>query len=291
MSIAGPATRPASLVAMRCRVSEDRRCGLGVEALGAQLGRRLGAPARSIGAPSRTDGVAAGPAAPRGWADDLRDGRGCLLEAGGQVQDALRAGRLPVLVHGDCSIGLATLPAVARERPDAKVLWLDAHGDFNTPQTSPSGWLGGMGLAGACGRWDAGLGLAPFPPQRAVLCGVRDLDAGERELLERSSATVVGASLETLVYLQNALDGAPVYVHLDPDVLDPAAFPAQRPADGGLPLDKLYDLLEAVAGRCEVVGLEIAAFYAPEDPAERERRARELVGAVDPLLEGASHGH
>jgi arginase len=187
-------------------------------------------------------------------------------------------------VHGDCSIGMTTLPAVHRNRPDARVLWLDAHGDFNTPDTSSSGWVGGMALAGACGRFDDGLGEDPFPPDRVVLCGVRDLDPGERELLERSSVTVVGAALETLVYLQNALDGAPTYVHLDPDVIDPAIFPAEYPAPGGLSPEKLYDLLDAVADSCEVVGLEVAAFYAAGTPTELQTRVQVLADTVAPLL-------
>jgi len=153
---------------------------------------------------------------------------------------------------------------VGERRPDARVLWLDAHGDFNRPDTTSSRFLGGMCLAGACGGWDAGLGQPAFPPERLVLCGVRDLDAGEREALERSPATVIGAALETLVYLQNALDGRPTYVHLDLDVLDPAVMPAQHPVEGGLTPEKLYDLLDAVADSCEVVGLEVVCLEDPD---------------------------
>ena len=57
------------------------------------------------------------------------------------------------------------------EAPDAKVLWLDAHGDFNTPDTTPSGYLGGMSLAGAVGRWEHGLAEGAMPPERVVLAG------------------------------------------------------------------------------------------------------------------------
>jgi arginase family enzyme len=271
----------ASVVGLRCRVGEPPECTGGVEPLARALAERLGVEPRLVGAPDQGGDEA-------GWEARLRAGRGCLLEAGGQVDDALRAGRFPLLVHGDCAIGLTTLPAVHRNRPDARVLWLDAHGDFNTPQTTTSGWLGGMALAGACGRWDPGLAPeAPFPPERVVLCGVRELDEGERELLERARVTVVGAALETLVYLQNALDGAPTYVHLDPDVLDPTVFPARQPAPGGLSAEKLYDLLDAVADSCEVVGLEVASFCAPADPGERERCVELLAGAVGPLLDAS----
>ena len=269
----------ASVVALRCRTSDRTEGGArGAEALAELVAERLGTDARMIGEPQE----------PRkgNWSDDLRDSRGCLLEAGGQVEDALRAGDTPLLFAGDCSICLTTFPAVARLRPDARFLWLDAHGDFNAPDTTPSGFLGGMCLGGACGVWDAGL-AEPIPPDRVVLAGIRDLDGGERELLERSAATVIGASLETLVYTQNALDRAPVYVHLDLDVMDPAVFPAQFPAPGGLPPEKLYDLLEAVAGECEVVGVEVTAFEAPADPDERRALAETAAHVLEPLLGAA----
>ena len=283
MSVPATATR-ASVVGLRCRTSDRGTASLaGVDVLAPRLGERLGVPARMIGSPQPPrDGV---------WEDDLRESRGCLLEAGGQVDDALGTGGFPVLVAGHCSIALTTLPALARHRPDSRVLWLDAHGDFNTPETSPSGFLGGMCLAGACGRWDAALDQPAFPAERLVLCGIRDLDGGERGLLERSSATVIGASLETLVYLQNALDEAPVYVHLDLDVLDPGAMPAEFPAEDGLSEEKLYDLLDAVADSCEVVGLEITGFEAPDGDAPRDALADLVLRAVEPLLAKGSNGH
>jgi arginase len=206
------------------------------------------------------------------------------------VDDALSGGNAPVLLAGECSIAVTTLGAALKNRPDAKVLWLDAHGDFNTPEISGSGYLGGMSLAGACGVWDAGL-AEPIDPSRVVLAGVRDLDPRERELLEESPVTVVGASLETLVYTQNALDRAPIYVHLDLDVMDPESFlTTQFPAPGGLGADKLYDLLEAVAGECEVIGVEVTAFDAPEDELERQDAASVVLHVLDPLLDAVQRG-
>jgi arginase len=267
-----------SLVGLRCRTS-DRTPGAarGVETLAPLVGKRLGREPRIIGTPGEPR------MAPFG--DDLRDSRGCLLEAGGQVDDALSGGNFPVLLAGDCSVCLSTLPAALSHRPEARVLWLDAHGDFNTPDTTPSGFLGGMCLAGACGEWDPGLGEG-IAAERVVLAGVRDLDAGERELLEGSAATVIGASVvETLVAVKNALDAAPVYVHVDLDVLDPEEFPAQFPAPGGLSADKLFDLAESVTEDCELIGLEVTAFEAPEDEAERQAAATTAMRVLEPLLE------
>jgi arginase family enzyme len=268
-----------SLVALRCRTSDRTDAAVrGVDELAPLVGQQLGQEPRAIGEP--------GEAAERSFEDDLASARGCLLEAGGQVDDALSGGNVPVVLAGDCSIALTTLPTALRHRPDARVLWLDAHGDFNTPETSPSGYLGGMGLAGACGRWDAGLGQKPVAPGRVVLAGVRDLDAAERLALAETDVTVIGASpVETLVAVKNALDGAPVYIHLDLDVLDPAVFPAQFPAPDGLAPAKLYDVLEAVATDCEIVGIEVTAFAAPEDDEERQAAAEVAIGVLEPLID------
>ena len=270
-----------SLVALCCRTA-DRTPGAvrGAQTLAPLIGKRLGLEPRTIGTPAEPRATT--------YEEDLRDSRGCLLEAGGQVDDALGGGRVPVIAAADCSISVTTLPAALGRRPDAKVLWLDAHGDYNTPETSDSGYLGGMCLAGACGEWDPGFGDAIAAAQ-VVLAGVRDLDSGERELLERSAATVIGASvIETLVAVKNALDGAPVFIHFDLDVLDPEEFPAAVPAPGGLSSDKLYDLMEAVAEDSEIVGLEITAFEAPEDDDERADMAETAMRVIDPLLDRLS---
>src|SRR3954454_23330690 len=89
---------------------------------------------------------------------------------------------------------------------------------------------------------------------------------------------------ETRGAARNAIDGAPVYVLLDLDVLDPEVFPAQFPVPGGLAPDKLYDLFEAVTEDCELVGLEVTAFEAPDDEAERDEAAATAVQVIEPLL-------
>jgi arginase len=270
-----------SLICLCCRTA-DRTPGaaLGAQTIAPLIGKRLGIEPRNIGTRAEPRETT--------YEDDLTESRGCLLEAGGQVDDALSGGRVPVMAAPDCSISLTTLPAALRHRSEAKVLWLDAHGDYNTPNTSASGYLGGMCLAGACGEWDARLGHT-IAPERVVLAGIRDLDPGERELLEHSPATVIGASaVETLVAVKNALSGAPVFIHLDLDVLDPQEFPAAVPAPGGLSSDKLYDLMEAVAEDSELVGLEITAFEAPEDEDERADMAETAMRVLDPVLDRLS---
>jgi arginase family enzyme len=255
-----------AVVGMLCRSSERvDGAAAGTEALARELAERCAVDARLIGRPSPMKVV--------GWEEDLRDSRGCLLEAGGQVDDALAAGRHPVLVAPDCSVSITTLPAVVRHRPDATVLWLDAHADFNTPATTVSGYLGGMCLAAACGLWDGGFDLPRVDPAAVVMCGVRDLDGPESVLLDTKG--VVRIARPGL--LADALQDHEVFVHLDLDVLDPAIIGSPFPAAGGLSDAGLRTLLTEVASACELIGCEITGFH---DPALAEL----IASVVDPLL-------
>lgn len=246
------------IVALLCRTSDRYEAGMaGAAALAERLGARV---IGSLGEPRAA-----------GHAQDLADSRGCLLEAGGQIDDALEAGKVPILFAGDCAISVATLPVAVRHHPDAYVLWLDAHPDFNTPESSASDYLGGMGLAGACGLWDSGFG-AGVDPSRVVMFGVRDVDGPERVLLDTSGVSTVdrpGA-------LADLLDGRKVYVHLDCDVIDPDVVPSSYPTPGGMDLDQLHRLLDLVAGAADVVGAEITAAN-PDFSAE-------LAEVLAPLL-------
>ena len=209
------------------------------------------------------------PGTPRtcGWSDDLRSSKGCLLEAGGQLDDALEAGRVPILLAAECSIALSTLPVLMRRHPDARVLWLDAHPDFHTPQTTTSGYLAGMCLAGACGLWDTGFGAGLDPP-RVIMHGVRDIDGPERVALD------VGG-VHRIDYPE-LLEGLEVFVHVDLDVLDPQVHPAKFPCEGGLAPPELRAFLAEVASVCTIVGAEITA--AAPDHGEM------VVDAITPLL-------
>ena len=174
---------------------------------------------------------------------------------------------MPVLLAGDCSIAVSTLPVVARHRPDVHVLWVDAHGDFNTPDTTSSSYLGGMCLAGACGLWDTGFEGA-FDPSQVVMHGVRDVEGGERVALDTKGVNVIQDA--------RPLAGRAVFVHLDLDVLDPQVLPARFPAPGGLTPTALRRFLADVAGTCEVIGVEVTSHV----PGHSEMAA----DAIAPLL-------
>lgn len=250
----------ARVVILRGRTS-DRTPGGG---RGAQtLGELLADAPELVGEPE--------PPRTQRFEDDLRDSRAAIVAAGERLEAALDAGAFPVLLAADCTICLATLPALARREPDARVVWLDAHGDFNTPATTGSGYLGGMCLAAACGRWDSGFG-ADLDPRRVVMSDGRDLDAAEREELARAGVRVVPPR-----EVADAVRGERVFLHLDFDVLDPSVVPAGVPAPGGLSADELRDVLAELVGAAELIGVELTALEAPE-------LAQLIAGVVEPVL-------
>jgi arginase len=251
-----PPSEPADrqIVGMLCRTSDRGPEGAaGTRELGELLDARL------IGSPGEPRELS--------YEQDLAESRGCLMEAGGQVDDALEAGRVPIILAAECSISVATLPVIARHREDVRVLWVDAHGDFHTPQTSLTGYLGGMCLAGACGLWDSGFGTGP-EPGRVAMHGVRELEGGERVAVDTAGVMRIDDPAP--------LAGLPVYVHVDLDVLDPTAMPARNPVPGGMTPRGLRTFLAEVARSCEVVGAEVTSV-APDHG--------ELVAdAIAPLL-------
>lgn len=187
------------------------------------------------------------------------------------VRAALADAQRPIVVSAECTVALATLPWLAERHPGARVLWLDAHADFNTPETSESGYAGGMPVAGATGQYDAG--AAPvLPAERIVFAGLRDVDPAEQQLLDRSGAIVVDELRDAVA----ALGDGPVFVHLDADVIDgfPSAFP---PPAGGPTAEELRELLATVAARNEIVGLTIASIAGPPEVP---------LAVVEPLLAG-----
>jgi arginase len=254
----------ARVAVLRGRTSDRAADGTrGAAALAVALAERLGVEPLLVGEPG----------APReaSWQDDLRDGAQALADAADTLGAALDAGETPVLVASDCTVAMATLPALVRREPDARVVWLDAHGDFNTPETTASGFLGGMCLAAACGRWEGGFG-GGLDPARVVLSDARDLDVPERE--ELASAGLAPVAIGEVA---GAVRGERVFLHLDLDVLDPSEMPCTFPAPGGLSMDGLRALLADLGEAADVVGVEVTSVAAPA-PAAR------LADMMLPLL-------
>ncbi len=154
----------------------------GAPLLAAALADRIGVEAVTIGAPEPTLAAA--------WDVELAAARPAPPEMAARVDMVLADGGVPVSAIGVCSVALATVPVVARHRPDAVVVWFDAHADLNTPTTSTTGFLGGTALAGPLGLWDSGLGSG-LAQDHVVLVGSRDLDPPEHELIGSGRVALV----------------------------------------------------------------------------------------------------
>lgn len=180
----------------------------------------------------------------------------------GFVARALDEGARPVSVAGDCCATIGVMAGLERAGVSPVLLWLDAHGDFNTWETTRSGFLGGMPLAMLVGRGDRSMpdavGLRAFPEARVVLSDARDLDPGERIALEHSQVRHFG-DLNALGKSE-ALD-APLYVHFDTDWVNPLDAPAQSYATPGGPSSgEVREFFRALAETKNIVAVSLSAW-------------------------------
>jgi arginase len=177
-----------------------------------------------------------------------------------RVAGAAVDGVLPLVLGGDHSVALGSLTGLARVHGPGGVLWLDAHGDLNSPETTPSGNVHGMALAAALGRagrtFENGWDLPAVDPARVALVGVRSLDVGERELIRGLGVKVFTMSdidrrrVEPCMREALAHVAGPGFVHisLDLDVVDPEVAPGVgTPVRGGLDYREAHLALELVA--------------------------------------------
>jgi len=177
------------------------------------------------------------------------------------VSAASRDGSVPVVLGGDHSVALGTLAGLREVHGEGGAIWIDAHGDLNSPDTSPTGNVHGMVLAAALGlageRFsEEGWGLPALAPGRVALVGVRSLDDGERSLLRDLDTLVFTMSdvdrlgLEPAVREALAHVAGPGFLHvsLDMDAIDPEVAPGVgTPVRGGLSYREAHLAMELVA--------------------------------------------
>lgn len=183
----------------------------------------------------------------------------------GPVAEAERHGRLPLVLAGNCISAVGTVAALGRPA----IYWFDAHADLNTPESTKSGFLDGMALSillGRCWRGLAGqVGLEPVPEDAVCLIGARDVDAAEEEFLAGSAVRRLNAA--ALPGALPAVSGARAYVHIDLDCLDPSVGRANAyAADGGLTLERLLDMIDAIAARAPIAAAALTAYDPAVDP-------------------------
>jgi len=217
-----------------------------------------------------------------------------------RVRCAHDRGELPVVLSGNCgatigAVAGASLGTGAGARDDLGIVWLDAHGDFNTPETSESGFLDGMALAtlvGRCWRRVAATvpGFAPIAERRVLHVGARALDPEEETELESSAVAVVPASelrgRGVAAALAAPLDALTsgcrrVHLHVDLDVLDARSVGRANgfAPEGGLSLAELGEVVRMLGKRAPIASVTFSAY----DPAHDHRGG--VFNAAGALLE------
>lgn len=209
------------------------------------------------------------------------------------VHSALGKGLFPLSLAGDCCKTLGVAAGLQRAGIHPTLVWLDAHGDFNTWETTPSGFLGGMPLAWLCGLGDDTLlqasTISPLPTSQVVLSDGRDLDAGEAQLVAQSGILHL-PSLSQLLTWQ--IPNQPLWIHLDMDVLRLQDLGAVAyPAEGGATLAELTAVLERLFASGQVCALSVTPWDTVQDstPATRQKfyTLLQAIGLYSTRMENA----
>jgi arginase len=203
------------------------------------------------------------------------------------LRDALRRQARPIILSGNC--GPAVLSAVAAlNQPEIATIWFDAHADFNTPETSRSGFLDGMGLAILTGRCWRRLAerfesFQPVLDSQVIQIGVREKDPPEVQLLQQSGIKQIPTvALAGLPKALKELSAPTVYVHVDLDVIDTSEGRANGWAcGGGLSLNQLRDALELIGRSVSIVAGAVTCYDPAVDMDGRIGRA--IPGIVELL--------
>ncbi|NNG36176.1 arginase family protein [Nakamurella aerolata] len=173
----------------------------------------------------------------------------------GAVADSCRRGDVPVVLSGDCVASLGVVAGVQRAGVNPSVVWLDAHGDVQTEQTSTSGYLGAMPIRQLVGGADRTVpdttGLRPVPEQAVTLLDGRDLDPPEARYLAQSQIRQqpVGPV---------AVQG-PIVLHVDVDVVESGELPGLLfPASGGPSLDQVVAAIGEIRRNNQLAAISLA---------------------------------
>lgn len=194
-------------------------------------------------------------------------------------------------IGGDCGVSLAAVEHASRRHPgEVAVVWLDAHPDLHTPQSSPSGAFTGMVLRAITGEGADGLALGAataIPLDRVVLAGTRDIDAAEAELIRERSIALVAAedltSPDALVEAVRHTGATQIYLHIDLDVLDPAELMGlANPLPFGISVGALTAVVTALREQFELAGATIAGFApaSPEAAADDLSNVLRIIGSL-----------
>jgi arginase len=206
------------------------------------------------------------------WLTAARESCRTLADA---VTTSTREGALVGVLGGECTLIAGTLSGALAVEPDLTLLYVDAHGDFNTLATTQTHYVSGMCLAHVCGRSVAPLlwpGSRKISEDRVALVGGRQLDTGERQNLERSRVLVVpfDADDRDPARVVAFARRKKVWLHIDLDIVDPRELPAVvDPAPRGVPFAALADLVTQLSVTADLRGFEICGYDPRQDEGRR----------------------
>lgn len=246
----------------------------GARRLAEAMGHRLAVKPTVVGVPR--------PALNLNWDVELESARPELMQLKARLEGVYARGGRALSATSRCAASVATLPVVAGHHPGACVVWFDAHADLNTPQSTSSGYLGGLALSASLGLWNSGFGSG-LALTNVVLVGQRDLDPFEIELMRAHRLPHVRPGAGLADRLRAAIAGRPVYVHLDCDVLNPGIVPTDYAHEGGLSLDDLRQAMAVIAEQ-PVVGVEVAEYQDAWAAGEPPVSPLPLLAALAPVL-------
>jgi arginase len=189
------------------------------------------------------------------------------------ISNSVGNGDLPVSVAGDCCSSLGILAGLQSAGVDPTLIWFDAHGDFNTWDTTPSGFLGGMPLAMLVGRGEQTImelvGTKPMLEEKVILSDGRDLDPGEREAVASSKIHHLKDTADLLDY---DLSPGPIWVHFDTDVIDAGEAPAMNyPVKGGPDVNDLQQVFTSLAHSGQIAAVSMSSWNPEMDHDGRSR--------------------
>lgn len=194
--------------------------------------------------------------------------------------------RFPIILSGNCNTAVGTVASLtASSGSTPLVCWLDAHGDFNTPETTPSGFLDGMAVAMLAGRCWKGMtsrvpGFVPVPESQIVMTGLRALDAVEEQNVDSSDVhrVAIGDVLPTI----KSISPNEIYLHVDLDVFDTSEGTANGYAvSGGITRDEFISLSRGLREEFTIGAMALTAYDPTCDPNNRiARLAVDIARAV-----------
>ncbi len=190
-----------------------------------------------------------------------------------RVAQARDNGKFPLILSGNCGATVGVIAGMGPKLP--AIIWFDAHGEFNTPETTTTGFLDGMGLAIATGQCWKNLALSipgfrHLPGANILHIGGRDFDSGEREMLEQTGATVLDAASIEQTGMRAALDSVmpaflrhadETHIHIDLDALNPKETPANGwLTEGGLSVEDVSEAIQSIQENLKITSATIASF-------------------------------